>query len=533
MDNSNLILIRMLLKSTSQLNIYKHCKDKKKRKRIVGNWVAFGFLYLLLLAYCVAAGIGYGSIGLTETLPSFCALTISAAAFILTLFKTNGYLFNFKEYDMLMSLPFDSRSVAGCKFLYMYVKGLPIMMTVAVSFLIGYAVYAKPALTVYPIWLILSFVLPIIPMLLASFIGFLIARVGAEFRHKNIIQTVLIMGVSILAVCSRFIIEDMFRNNEIEDALLSASEGIKTAVGIYFPALWFTKAIGSVSMIYAFVLIITTALLFELVFIPVGRTYRKINSKLKCQASAKKFRMTKQKKSGVRNAIAFKELKRMTGSPTYMINAGMGEILALILGGAALFVDFEKLVAAVTNEVPISTEMLYPAIPLIVYFCIGMVATTAISPSLEGKNYWIVQSLPVSKKTLYQGKMLFNMYLTVPFMLISTISIDLSAKVPLLTAILTILMGLALCAFSTAWGCVCGIKHMRLDWENEVEVIKQGAAVSIYLFPNLLASILMIGAAVALGNIINRNLILSGLTVIVSALALVAYKRAVSLAERT
>jgi len=370
-------------------------------------------------------------------------------------------------------------------------------------------------------------------MLLASFIGFLIARVGAEFRHKNIIQTILIMGVSILAVCSRFIIEDMFRNNEIEDALLSASEGIKTAVDIYFPALWFTKAIGSVSMIYAFVLIITTALLFELVFIPVGRTYRKINSKLKCQASAKKFRMTKQKKSDVRNAIAFKELKRMTGSPTYMINAGMGEILALILGGAALFVNFDKLVATVTNEVPISTEMLYPAIPLIVYFCIGMVATTAISPSLEGKNYWIVQSLPVSKKTLYQGKMLFNMYLTVPFMLISTISIDLSAKVPLLTAILTILMGLALCAFSTTWGCVCGIKHMRLDWENEVEVIKQGAAVSIYLFPNLLASILMIGAAVALGNIINRNLILSGLTVIVSALALVAYKRAVSLAERT
>jgi hypothetical protein len=43
----------------------------------------------------------------------------------------------------------------------------------------------------------------------------------------------------------------------------------------------------------------------------------------------------------------------------------------------------------------------------------------------------------------------------------------------------------------------------------------------------------MIGAAVALGNKINRNLILSGLTVIVSALALVAYKRAVSLAERT
>ncbi len=515
------------------MNIYKHCKDKKKRRRIVGNLVAFGFLYILLLAYCTVTSIGYGSIGLTEMMPSVCALTVSAAAFILTLFKTNGYLFNFKEYDMLMSLPFGSRTVAGCKFLYMYVKGLPLMMTVAVAFLIGYAVYAKPSFTVYPIWLILSLVLPIIPMLLASFLGFLIARVGAEFRHKNIIQTVLTLGVSILAVCARFIIEDMFRNNEIEDALLSASEGIKTAVDIYFPALWFTKAIGSVSMIYAFVLIITTALLFELVFIPVGKTYRKINSKLKCRASAKKFRMTRQKRSSILNAIAFKELKRMTGSPTYMINAGMGEIIALILGGVALFVDFEKMVRTVTNEAPINAEMLYPAIPLIVYFCIGMVATTAISPSLEGKNYWIVQSLPLSKKTLYQGKMLFNMYLTVPFMLISIISIDLSAGVPFLTSLLTIFLGLALCAFSTTWGCVCGIKHMRLDWENEVEVIKQGAAVSIYLLPNLFACMILIALTAALGNILNRNLILSVLTVIVSALALLAYNRALRLAERT
>ena len=49
---------------------------------------------------------------------------------------------------------------------------------------------------------------------------------------------------------------------------------------------------------------------------------------------------------------------------------------------------------------PITKEMVYPAIPLIVYFFIGMVATTAMTPSLEGKNYWIVQSLPIKKDAL-------------------------------------------------------------------------------------------------------------------------------------
>ena len=47
------------------------------------------------------------------------------------------------------------------------------------------------------------------------------------------------------------------------------------------------------------------------------------------------------------------------------------------------------------------------------------------------------------------------------------------------------MLGLVLCAFSTAWGCVCGIRHIRLDWDNEIEVIKQGADVAIYMLPNM------------------------------------------------
>ncbi|MBQ7679359.1 MAG: hypothetical protein IJT34_05875 [Butyrivibrio sp.] len=40
---------------------------------------------------------------------------------------------------------------------------------------------------------------------------------------------------------------------------------------------------------------------------------------------------------------------------------------------------------------------------LLKFVFIGMMATTACSPSLEGKNYWILQSLPLEKKTIYQG----------------------------------------------------------------------------------------------------------------------------------
>ncbi|MBO7711133.1 MAG: hypothetical protein J6S83_11735, partial [Lachnospiraceae bacterium] len=167
--------------------------------------------------------------------------------------------------------------------------------------------------------------------------------------------------------------------------------------------------------------------------------------------------------------------------------------------------------------------MLQPAIPLIVYFFIGMLATTACSPSLEGKNYWIRQSLPIEKKTIYQGKMLFNMLLTVPSMLFSTLCLCLSMKVSVLSTVLYLILGFALCAFSTAWGCVCGIRHMRLDWENEVEVIKQGAAVTIYLLPNMFVVMGLVVLVVFLGMRMDHHVLTLILTLAAGLLALLSY----------
>ena len=215
----------------------------------------------------------------------------------------------------------------------------------------------------------------------------------------------------------------------------------------------------------------------------------------------------------------------MTGSTTYMTNALIGEIICAIAGLAVLFLDMDELLKKMLFDAPLTKEMLYPAIPWIVYFMIGMVATTVFTPSLEGRNYWIVQSLPIRKKTLYQGKMLFNLYLTVPFALFATVAICISAKAPLMNTLLYVLLEICLCAFSSAWGCVCGIKHMRLDWENEVEVIKQGTGIMVYLFPNMLVTMGITVLVVFLGTMISPNLVTLFLIGMVSGLAALSYRK--------
>ncbi len=530
--NNRFVLLRTLLLSSSGRNIFRYSKDNRKRRRIIGNTIGAVLLYAMLMIYCIAMCYGYGAYGMIEAAPVMCALTVSVLAFVFTLFKTNGYLFNFREYDLLMSLPFRARTVAGCKFLYMYLQSLPWYLSISAAMLIGYGIFARPSVTIYPLWIALSLFLPVIPMLAAAFLGFLIARVSAGFRKTNLIQTVLTMAFVLFCFSLRFILDDLFRNDKVEATLETVSALTGDAAQAYLPAGWFADAVTEGSPLAALLLVVTSTLLFAAVFAIVGNSYRRINSALRSHAAAKNYRMTGQKQRSVVWSIAFKEWKRLTGSTAYMVNGAMGVILASLLGIVTLVIGFDRIIAVVTQGAPVDGTMLRPAIPFIVYFFIGMMATTACSPSLEGKNYWILQSMPIEMKTVYQGKMLFNLLLTVPFMAFSTLCLCISAKVPAVNTALYLLLGLALCAFSTAWGCVCGVRHIRLDWENEIEVIKQGSAVAVYLLPNLFAVMGLVVLAVFLGTKMDHRLLALAFTLITSMLAALSCRRVMILSKQ-
>ena len=531
MDSKSILLLKTLLLSTSPRNIYAHTTDKKKRRKIVFGYIGTAILYAMLVAYSLITCVGLGFAGTIDVAPALCALTISALSFVFTLFKTNGYLFNFKEYDMLMSLPFEARTVASSKYLYMYLKSLPWYLCVSMAVMLGYAIIADPGIWAYPLWILLTFFLPVIPMLAATFLGFLIAKVSSRFKKTNLIQTVLTFVFIAFSFSFRFIVEGLFRDDKMQEALAKASEATDQAAHIYAPAGWFADAITKGNVLSALLLVSVSGLLFAAVFHLLGNSYQRINSALKSRAASRNFEMSEQRRHSVVNAIAFKEFKRFTSSTIYMTNAGMGEVFAVLLGVVTLVIGFDRILDIVTREAPFDHSILQPAIPFIAYFFIGMVATTACSPSLEGKNYWIIQSLPLSMKSVYQGKMLFNLYLTVPFMTFSVLCMCVSLRVPVLDTILSLVLGVALCAFSTTWGCVCGVKHIRLDWENEVEVIKQGTAVTIYLLPNMLVTMGLTALVIFLGQHVNHGLIALGFTLIASVLALLSYRRVLSLCK--
>ncbi len=524
MKSRGFLLFKTLLLSTSSRNVLRTTKDKKKKGKIIGSWIGMGILYLMLIFYCAISAIGYSYYGLGNSIPAMTAVMICGIYFIMTVLKAGSYLFGFREYEMLMSLPFSEKEIVSSKFMYMYMKTMPWNLSISLAMLIGYAIILSPAWYTYVLWMLLSFVLPIIPMLAASFIGFGIARIGTSFKHWKAVQTVLTFGFVMLAFMSRFIIESVFRNDQVEDVITGAAEGTANIGRYYLPVTWFDDAVTKGSIIGALLLIAVTAVLFELVFTIFARSYKKINSAMKTTATGHKVKNADIRKKSAVQAIAEKELRKFVGSTPYFVNVGFGYIFALIVGILALFVGMDRIISVVVQGAPVTTDMILPALPFVIYFLTGMVPMTTCSPSLEGKNFWIIKSSPVSNRDIYLGKLMASLYLAVPAQLIGTLGLCISARTTVLQTICFLALGFVLCIFSSTFGLACGMHFMKLDWENEIEVIKQGTAVVIYLFPNMILTFAVLFGSIFLANVLGvvlttiASMVIYGIFIIIAAL---------------
>lgn len=527
------VLLRTLFLSTSGRNSLKYETDSKKRGKVIAGYVGYGILFFVLFFYCVLLAVGYGTMGLTRMIPAMCALTIIAMAFLFTLLKTNGYLFAFREYDMLVALPFSIKTIVSSKFLYMYAKNLLWVSSISLSMMIGYGIYEKPGILCYVVWVILSLFLPVLPMVLASAIGALIAGIGSAFKHKQLVQTILTFAFVLLAFGSQYVIQNFFRNEEMTyNTLSNMSEAVDKIGTIMLPVKWFEHAVCSSSVSAMALLVIVSVAVYEVFFWIISKFYRRINTKLMSgQESSTKVKAKQISSKSVLNSIAYKEWKRLTNSTIYFTNTGVGILLVLILSIAVCFVDVDRLLAVITEGSPITKTAIIAGIPFIIYFFVGMCATTACSFSLEGKSYWIVQSLPLSMQTLVKGKMLFHLYFSVPVTVIGNTSLCIACGGGVVNTLMCNLCGLILCCFSTVWGMRCNLKHVNMEWENEVEVVKQGAAVTIYLFPNMIGCMIILVLAIAAETVMMPTVVLLLVSAVVGLLAYLLYRNVMSLCK--
>jgi len=178
-------------------------------------------------------------------------------------------------------------------------------------------------------------------------------------------------------------------------------------------------------------------------------------------------------------ALLDKEAKRFFGTPMYFWNSGLGLIMLVAMGVAALVMqeDLRMYLGLLGDMMPVM-----PMAALVMLFCLSMSAIAAPSISLEGKYLWILREAPVGEGELLWIKTGFQLLLSVPCTVIGgvllTIALQLSALEGAALLLATLLFNLGHAAF----GMLMGLTFPKLDAVNETVVLKQGMAVMLGMF---------------------------------------------------
>ena len=178
-----------------------------------------------------------------------------------------------------------------------------------------------------------------------------------------------------------------------------------------------------------------------------------------------------------RQALLRRELLHLGSSPAYMLNSAMGTLGLLVLGGVSLWKAdlFARFAQAVPEGVP-------------VLVCCAVCAVSAVnflttpSVSLEGKQLWLAQSLPVSPWQVLRAKLRLQLLITVPPMLLCLVCLLAVYPGSPLELLFIAVTALSYALLMALLGLFLGLKMPNLSWTNEVVPIKQSACVALSLF---------------------------------------------------
>lgn len=462
------IMTKLELCNLYGVNVLRFSKDQKAKRKSLGLLV----LWAILMFY--AGGLSYGLLylGMQDAVPAYLITISSLLIFVFGVLKGRGVIFRKEGYDILCALPIVQGVAAVSRLFGMYVEGL--LMTLAV-YLPGIAVYVwkiRPDSGFYLTNLAGIWSVPLIPIAAAIIIGTLVTGISSRMRHKSLAESALsilavlgvLYGLSGFSVLEGSIGPEMLKN-------LSASVMV-VLEKIYPPSVWLGTAIilGDVwkgSLYAGFFLAVFAAAAAGTVLY-----FQKICQSLNSSSAKHNYQLGGLKRDSMTMCLCRREFKRYFSSSIYVANTLIGPVMGCVLSGALLAGGGTE---PLERILPISIDAA-GLVPFVTAGVFCMMPVTASSISLEGRNWWIVKSLPLTAKNILDGKILTNLLLILPFYLLSEIFLIAALKPQAGELLWLILIPAVIILFSSIYGITVNLYFPVLEWESEVSVVKQSAS---------------------------------------------------------
>ena len=467
-------LTKLQLQNLYGLNVFRYTKDKKKKKTTIGLGVVWALLIVMIATYIGGATFGYVYLGMAEIVPAYLIMLASLIILMFAIFKAGSVIFQENAYDILCSLPVSQTAIVVSRFLRMYVENLLLTLLIMVPGIVVYGIMVKPALSFYLIGAVVTVFVPLIPITIATFFGALVTAISSRMKHKSLVSAVLSVGLVIAIMASTGTVSTMEEEFSIE-MLQNMSEIVTQAIGdLYPPAIWLGNAMVKGDILTGLLCVLGGLVAFMVTIALISVKFHEICRGLYGTHAKHNYKMEQLKKNSVLGTLYKREMKRYFASSIYVQNTIVGPVMAIIFAVAVLGVGLDTIQQ--TMEIPIDIA---GAVPILLAGIFAVMTTTCTSISMEGKEWWIVKSLPIRTKDLLDSKLLFGLSLYLPFWLVSEILLIIALRPSFMELVWLVLLSLILILFSQVVGLTANLKMPVFDWENEVSVVKQSASAAL------------------------------------------------------
>lgn len=395
-----------------------------------------------------------------------------------SVFNTYSGLYLAKDNNLLLSMPIPVGVLMTSRLLTVYLMGLMYSAVILVPSVLVYWISGGFSVGSLIGGICLIVLISLFVLTLSCMLVWIVAQISLKLKNRSMI-TVL---VSVLFFAAYYFF--YFKAQAmIQELVMHAAVYGELLIEKAYPLYVFGKTgvgdIGSIGIVSA-VVIVSGLLVWKLISHSFLGMATSSGNTVKREYRGK---LVRQK--GVMSALITRELTHFTASPTYMLNCSLGSLFLVIAGIALVWKgsDVISVMNLIFEERPGSAAVL---LCTLVCMLAGMNDMTAPSISLEGKNLWLVQSLPVDMWKVLQAKVYSQLIVTgIPtvFAFLCMILIYPFTPVELVIAALMI-SSFVLC--SALFGLFVGVKMPIMNRTSEIAPIKQSMGALIVLFTGML-----------------------------------------------
>ncbi len=467
-----------------RLNELRFTRDRKKKI----SSVLMGLLWILLAGmiafYVAVTSYGLVIMEMGHLVPAVLALCVSLIVFTFTMIKAGPVLFDKNGYERQIALPVTVRAILISRFLSMYLTNMLLALFVMAAGMTAYGVLEKPGFSFYLYGIAGSLFLPLLPLTAASVVGAVIAGISSRWKQKNLAMILLTMLFVCVVMIGSFSMSGM-DESQIMGVMQDLAVLIEEQIGrIYPPAIWLADA-----MVFqkAGAMLLYLGVSFGCFVLFVGileHFYEKIVCLLGAREAKGDYRMSELSVSSVQKSMVERELRHYFSCPVYVTNTIVGYLLMAVLAVAVAFAgeDSIKQIIAVPGiaerVLPVLLGMLPAAMPM-----------TACAISIEGKQWWMMQTLPVTQKEVIRSKVYANLAVIAPFYLVSEILLVASLRPDAAQLFGLVAVPAAQIVFAAEAGAAINRIFPVFDWDNEANVVKRSMSTFLMVFVGLSAGV--------------------------------------------